>query len=509
MAVYPIRNLGGIGIVKDREAYDLPPNAFSSGLNVSIDDGAICKSLGFNSLTGLSDIKYGCGWLNSVESSHIYVKYDNSIHRWNGSTLSGFDLGIVNNGTDYYQSESVGTHILLNNGIDVPFVASPNDTSFSSLSNWDSTWRTKVVKVYKNFLVAIGIQKGATEYPMMIKWSGEIEPNSTTANWDETDITSLAGENTIAGGDGKILDIEELGDQMLIYTPSSVWSMQLIGGQFVFIFRKVFSDTGLASVGAVKEFDGKHFCVSVDDIYIHNGITKKSVADGRVIKSLQRESDDPSAIKVHKDSINKSMLVCYKTKSSASLNMAWVWNWVSDTWTKIELPGVVNLFTAPRLGSPVLFDDMSETYNSSSWTYSSLSPKNLEEQLLWTRSDGLVDVYGSSFTHNGSNYTSYVEQSFIDLDELVGQGTSGINQLKRIYPQISGEGDITIRTGGANSPRGAVSWNDPVTYSINGGHKLDVRTTKRYLAIRLESSGSGSWRLTGWDLDITPARYKR
>jgi len=509
MAIFPIRGMGTTGIIRDRDPYDLPPNAFSSGLNVSIEDGAMVRSVGYNQLLELSDIDYGCGWFYSQDNTQIYVKSDKSIVRWNGASLSEFDSGITNNGNGYYQAAQVGNHLILNNGIDAPFAASPNATTFSPLVNWDSTWRCEVIKPYKNFMVATGIQKGVNEYPMMIKWSDVIEPNSTAANWDETDINTLAGENVLSGGDGEILDIEELGDQMMIYTPNSVWSMQFVGGQYVFNFRKVFSDTGLAAHGCVKEFNGNHICVSIDEVFIHNGTTKQSISDKRITNSLKTECSDMSVVKLHKVASKNEMWVLYKTKSSDFINKAWVWNWVDDAWTNIDIPDVKQVFNAPRLDGVVTFDDIDKAYDVSTWKYSTISPEYRDRLTMFIESTGNVDIHGTSYTFNDNQYLSYIEQGAIDLDELTGAGTADVKQLTRIYPQLSGEGSVRIRVGGANSPQGSIRWSTVVDYDVKKGHKIDVRSTYRYLAIRLEQNTPGFFKLTGWDLDINTKRYSR
>lgn len=508
MAIFPIRNLGAIGIIKDRDPYDLPPNAFSGGSNIVVENGAVAKAYGHKSITAINNVAYGCGWFAEDNSCQVYAKNDGSIHKLVGSTVTAFDAGITNNGNGYYQSVQVGSHLILNNGIDAPFTAAPGDASLSSLANWDATWRCEVIKPYNSFLVAIGMQKGAVEYPMMVKWSDAIEPNSTIADWNEVDITTLAGENTLSGG-GRILDIEQLGDQMMIYTADSVTSMQYVGGQYVFNWRNVFNGSGIAAQGCVTEFDGQHFCVDLDDIYVHNGTTKQSVGNKRIVKALSIECGDMSAIKLHKNASNNEIWVLYKTKSSDQLNKAWVWNWVDDVWTNIELPNVTNVFQAPRIEGVVLFDDIDDSYNDIAWRYSTLNPEFGDKQTMWVRSDGLVDIHGLTYSSNGSVYPSYVEQIAIDLDEVTGQGTSNIKQLKRIYPQISGEGTVRIRVGGTNSPQGSIRWANTVDYDISSNHKVDVRSTYRYLALRVEQNTPGHWKLTGWDLEIDPVRYGR
>ena len=55
--------------------------------------------------------------------------------------------------------------------------------------------------------------------------------------------------------------------------------MTFAGGQSIFNFRQVFSDAGILGKDCVKSFDSNHFVVSEDDVYIHNGLTKKVIVD--------------------------------------------------------------------------------------------------------------------------------------------------------------------------------------------------------------------------------------
>ena len=47
MALIPINNVGEIGIVKDINPWELPPNVWSDGNNVRSEHGAILKSPGY------------------------------------------------------------------------------------------------------------------------------------------------------------------------------------------------------------------------------------------------------------------------------------------------------------------------------------------------------------------------------------------------------------------------------------------------------------------------------
>ena len=50
MALVPVDNVGQVGIVKDQNPWQLPPNVWSDGNNVKTDEGSIKKALGYASV---------------------------------------------------------------------------------------------------------------------------------------------------------------------------------------------------------------------------------------------------------------------------------------------------------------------------------------------------------------------------------------------------------------------------------------------------------------------------
>jgi hypothetical protein len=72
-----------------------------------------------------------------------------------------------------------------------------------------------------------------------------------------------------------------------------------------------------------------------------------------------------------------------------------------------------------------------------------------------------------------------------------------------IMPQIEGSGSIDISVGVSDAPQQGVAWQSKSTYNIESDHKIDVRASGRYLALRFESeSAADTWRITGLDIDI-------
>ena len=53
-----------------------------------------------------------------------------------------------------------------------------------------------------------------------------------------------------------------------------------------------------------------------------------------------------------------------------------------------------------------------------------------------------------------------------------------------------------------NTPEGAVTWGDPMTYTIETDYKIDARASGRYPAWRFEGEDAGNFQLSGIDFSV-------
>ena len=95
-------------------------------------------------------------------------------------------------------------------------------------------------------------------------------------------LTASAGFIDIVESDTPIVDGLTLGNDFIIYTSNDVHQMTFVGGAFLFTVKKLFGDTGLINENCVVEVEKKHYCFTRDDIIVHDGVSKKSIADERV-----------------------------------------------------------------------------------------------------------------------------------------------------------------------------------------------------------------------------------
>ena len=518
MAIVPVRQLGQVGIIKDRDPYDLPPNAFSDGNNVRIVDGKIGKATGWvteieeadDALLSGETIRLTGGYFLEGSNTDILIT-DTKVLQYNGAAFADVTptAGIPAGGD--WQIEQIGNSLIINNVLSVPFVLHPGDTQFAPFANWPADLRAKQIKPYQGFLIALGVQDGGADRPYLVKWSDALDPSSNIdPSWDETDPTTLAGENPLIDSLGPLVGMEQLGSALVLYTRNGSFLMQYIGGQLVFSFRPLFRDGGLLNVNSVTEYRGRHIVVGQTTIYAHDGNQMRSISDGRWTKAFYSDLTDARSVFVYKHEPRDEVWICYTNASQVegenlSANRCLIYNVLYDGWTPQDLPGLTRITTCPLFPDNVVtWDNIQGSWDDLSQTWNTVSPEYEDRAPLGTSSqNNRVYRMDINFTQDSANMVSFLTQDKLDLDEILSSGASGVKMINRIYPQMDGTGDIvTLQTGISFSPQTGVRWGRIKSFDIESAYKIDTRQTGRYLAIKVRSEGSGAWLLTGWDLDI-------
>lgn len=519
MALVPLRNIGAGGLVPDQQPYDLDLTQFSAGNNVQFSAGRIGKALGYTEVQSLAfQPTHVAGWFVDGSNSLI-IGGNNNLYRFNGTTVSDVTATAYTTGynnSPRWQMNQIGTGFLANNGSDKPQYMASTGTNFADIANWPTNVRTNALRPYSSFLVMCGYTDGATEYPYTVRWSDEFDPTGVPGSYDITSTTNLAGENVLGGRFGKLVDCLPLTGTNIVYAERGAYAMNFIGAPLVFAFRELFDDDGIINRGAVCVFDNRHFVVGRNDIYVHDGTSKQSVADKRIKEAFYAELADTRSVFVLMEPVKSEIWVCFANKTatnSETANRAFVWNWTNNAWTIRDLPNVRSLAIGPAIGGggtgdggTAAWDALNVEWDSWSSLWSDLGAETVARN---TRVFGAGYVTSKLFAHNetyGANataYTAFLEAPKIDLDQVLQRPTRNQLQIKQIIPQIHGTGTITFKVGSSRSPQGPITWKTTKTFNIESDYKVDTRVTGRYLAIRVESSDiAGYWDLGGFDLDI-------
>lgn len=567
MPVMKMRQLGSVGVVSDMPAYELPPNAWSDALNVRFQGTRITKiggnlptmTAGMPSNTiPLSVTSYGTN-LIGVGSSVMYGT-SNSIYQGDAaahknvskpSEVDGVPYNYLTDGKSW-NSTTISNSLVMNTPNETPQGFQVGQTTFLDLPNWGKTfidyasdgsiskstnwyWRTNKIRTYSNFLIALNMTEsnkvdgaGAVNFGQRVRWSDISDVNSLPNNWDDSSTTNSAGYNDLTNSQGVIMDGIALRDSFMIYTTNEIYSMQYIGGNSIFRFSKVFDNTGVMGVNCVAEFEGNHFVVSRDDIFVHNGSTKNSVVSGRVKDKLITEitSANPESTKVFAHNTAKEIWICYSTLGVESGELyttkAAVWNWEFNTWGFYELPAVtdIQLINIPTSSVGIetweSFGDAGEVWENDSisdrpWDKS--SGNFSEDQVVCSSAHGRFYVLdtGTLFHSKVGNsvsgqetvrtLTATLERDFIDFDEMEINPWQN-KRIRRVYPQFHGEGTIRVYVQGNGTPYEFPSYSTAEPFEIASAIKTDHRINNKYISVKFVDDSGGDWSFSGYDMDF-------
>jgi len=516
-----IYNTGKRGIVKDIPAYDLPPEAWSDGQNVRFKDLSAMKCNGYSLAATPSVAPYALFYCPSEGVRYWVYAGLEKIYAIAGASqaeitrASGNYAGGI---LDIWNGAMFHGMLVITNGVDNPQVWNPPSLSqrLVDLPNWPANTVAKVIRPFKNFLIALDVTKSGTRDSRLVKWSHTADPGTLPSSWDETDASKDAGEVTLAEGEDQLIDALQLGDANIIYTELSAWKQTLSGTSSIFNFRKAFETVGMLAQGCGVRFGKRHFVVTQDDIVVHDGTTVQSVADVAMRKWFFQNLDSSTfyltRAVAHRD--NKEIWVCFPS-SGALLDMALVWNWVENTWSIRELPDIRSVTEAIyEIGATEdLWDSGADlTWDEEStkqWGMGRMSPVN---SILMSPADtsGIVLV-DSSYQAKGSNFRSYLERTDLAVAGMSREGQiivdpTKVKMLIGIAPRVIADAgtELTIYVGSQDDPGGDVDWAEPVTFKVGTDTYKCVYRTGRYLAVRFEETADAAWKLQGYDLDVVP-----
>ena len=540
MPLLPVRQLGSAGVVTDLDPFNLPINGFTRAKNVRFtQDGNIERSPVFRDVSG--------GDLSSSldgNPSHITGVFGGSsgydsitlvtdvyhVYTFSGGTLTSNVDFATSASTVPFTSTTLADVQYLNRPDRVPVFLGPSGTTFANLTNWPSTHRCVSLRSYGDFLIALGMTEGSSSYPNRVRFSDIALANSVPSSWDATDATKSAGFNDLVQMDTPIVDGATLGTNFVIYSSDSVYNMEFVGGTFIFNFRKLFDDCGVINQNCIVEVEGKHFVFDNDDIYVHDGNTRQSICDQRVRDYVFASGLDTSkteACFVHHNAALEEVYFCYHTgddmvtlEDASHCNRAAVYNYKANTWSFIDLPNAVAGTTA-NVNTVSTYATASTTYANTGGSYHDQESSFGRHNIFFSKTvanglpscDKLLAMDGATVgaiaapIDTAATQSIFLERKGIDLDQEAGSPLSGYKVLRGFYPQVttddSSNSTLTFTFGASDLPSGVPSYGSAVTYDMSTDHKVDTRSSGRYLSYKLTDANTNKdFKFSGMDIDV-------
>ncbi len=511
-----IKALNPQGITKDISSYELPDNQWTNGNNIQFHWDKTHKPHGYKQALGsLSVAPY---WLlpftTPNDSFWIYPSLT-KIYKTDGTTNTNITR---TSGGDYAATAAGGWNggvlggvAILNNGVDVPQMYGSSMTYCADLTNWTSGWTTSVMRPFKQFLVALDMKEGSNRYPYRVRWSHPAESGTVPSTWNASDAAKDAGYVDLSQTNGFLIDCLPLKDTNIIYKEDSVWGMAYEGGQSIFRFFEIFNDTGILGKRCVKSFDDKHFVVTSNDVYVHNGHTKESVIDNKMRVELFKSihPDHYSKTFVAPNYRTDEMWVCFVSgtnTTSTFADKAFVWNWRNNTWSIIDLPHVSHI-------SWGIIDTASGVNNwteagtwdtdAATWDFRGYNPA-LTSMLMASpniTTPTSSKLYEAEKTNqfDGTNFKSWVEKTNMNL------GFPGMKSIKKIVPRITGTGTVDFYLGTEIKAGAGTVWKGPYKFTPGVHSEIPLRANGIYISVKLETTDDKTWSLDNLEIHWLPS----
>jgi hypothetical protein len=563
MANLPLRQLGGVGVITDASPYDLPPNAFSAANNVIFSEGRIQRAPVFKQLFNpiRSTLSYDAGTgsydansalYNSAEggssnASRFVGSYtdptagetvfvadnDGTIRAYPGNVMS-FQTpttGTVSNDNAWSHAQVAGLSFLARKGMR-PYARNiKSDSQYSLMGgDWVATDQASIVRGFKGYCICLGINKNGTDYPTMVKWSNPLQYSTPVSGlqWDPANTNYVAGENVIGDMKNPIRDGLSLGEAFIIYSQNQLWLMEYSGDLNVFNFRRLPFEGGIINTNCVVEVESKHFVFGDNDIYVHDGISRQSIADGRVRRRIFSTLDrnKQQFCFVAHDSVSKLLHFCYATLQDEApfagtqfCNQAATYNYKSDTWSFMDLPNIVGGAEANASLVKNSFPDVTNSYTLFNTAYSSFSgggtPKLSIMLGVYDQSKGLSDscVYAVDLPTVGlvnlpanteTLKPAYVERVGISLDTQ-GLPLRSYKTVQCAVPESffdDSTGTFTFEFGSSDLPEQTPNYRSKATFNPSSDYKLDMMVSGRYLSYKVSTPSISNFQISGMDVEV-------
>jgi len=517
MSKVSIPTAGAVGVIRDMPAHELPLPAWSDAKNIRFLDGAALQFGGHGQVYGdplgapqfVMQMNVGGSrfWLYATSSKQVAVTNSSGtsthtdishatpraggINRWSGFVFGGIPVLNAGDGRPpMYWNQNLAA-------------------KFADLPAWPADTSCRVLRQYKNMMIALNVTEGGVNKPVLVMWSSLADPGALPSTWDKADATQDAGRFDIAEGQDPIVDGLGLKDSFIIYKESSTWALDFIGGAFVLKSRKVSGMSGLLNMNCAVNFDtgmnNMHFAVTGQDIVVHDGFAARSVLDKKARRYFFQSLDVANKEKVFcfANPFLNEIVVAYPSIGATYCDTGLVFNYADNTVSFRSLPNVTHASHGPvdnSLSGNWAQDDAPWDTDLTAWNGPDYTPDTA--RVMMGSADGKLYLLDASSSFDGALPDAYLERSGLYFD-----AADRMKLLTGIVPRITGNegGTVRVRVGAADSPGGTPEWIAEDEYVIGETVRIDVMAEGRYLSIRFETGTAFSWRLSGYDIFVEDA----
>ena len=494
----PEIDFSSVGLIVDVPSNAIPTGGWSDSLNVRPRNGSVQGVNAFandivlhptDSNIANGEAKAVCQFtpaggdnliiayiVKGVNGNGSVVLYDtggSGDSRWNDIT-NATAVNVFTFDDDYPPQIFVFNQLLIvNPGTDAPpqFTdAKVGAGSLAPIPNWltdssSSPIICRILRPYNQRLIAMSIKEehgaGTSDdvyQPIDFLFSSHITTISslTAVQWTAS-TTNTAGDAFLNATPGKILDGGQLGEFFIAYKTDSVVRVRETGDTNVLAIESIFEDDGIYSTRCFANIgNSQHLVVGNYGIYIHDGQSERQDIAKDLFKDTMYalvKASERNRTFVFQQTRDKEVWLCLPTTSNSTTgcDLAFVYDYSSGKIHKRTLPGLTDLFE--------------------------------------TELDGTLKIYGTKSGTTLQTLSNSVLESggyFERQDDNLGDNTK-VKCINRV--EVNSKGSVKIALTGTQHLSDSKTYTD-VTFNPATDHKVDLRTSGRYMNLRVSMNGT-------------------
>tara|TARA_Y100001937_G_scaffold25811_4_gene37056 strand:- start:4117 stop:5943 length:1827 start_codon:yes stop_codon:yes gene_type:complete len=358
-------------------------------------------------------------------------------------------------------------------------------TRAAAITNAPTASRLSLVSTPDRHLLFFGTEKTIgttnTQDDLLLRFSDQEDINTYQPTAENT-----AGSLRIADG-SRIVAAERSRGQILVWTDTSLHSLQFIGPPFTFGLRQLGQNCGIVGIHAGVDINGVSYWMSQDSFFLFDGSVKKlpCTVEQFIFNNLNVTGAE-NAFAGHNGEFNEIMWF-YPRTGSDIINAIVAYNYLEGTWWTGTLDRTTWL-DREVYDNPVATDYLPTT--------------TANNEVVSGLTDGATQLFLHETGNNGDGeaITAFVKSGVVQIAE--GNDFSFVSKL---IPDIEDqEGTLNAKLEFKNYPNNSTSVTKTVSFQDNTDF-VSLRGRGREFTVNVVSNTTGTaWRLGTQRFDIQP-----
>jgi hypothetical protein len=399
------------------------------------------------------------------------------------STVSNVTLEARQWSLDNFGEDLIAT--VLNGGTFQWDTSAGVSTRATAVANAPTASRLSLVSTPDRHLVILGTENtiGTTssQDDLLIRFSDQ--ENITTY---QPTAENTAGSLRIADG-SRIVAAERSRGQILIWTDTSLHSMQFIGPPFTFGLRQLGQNCGIIGSHAGVDLNGVSYWMSQDSFYLFDGTVKKlpCTVEQFVFNNINQTAAE-NAFAGHNGEYNE-ILWFYPREGSSQINAIVAYNYLEGTWWTGTL-------------ARTSWIDREVYDNPIGTEYDATAIANNETIVGLTNGASTVYLHETGNDADGQAMTAYVKSGSVEI----GEGND-ILFVQKLIPDIQNQsGVLNMDLEFKYYPNNSNSVIKTTTFTDSTDF-VSLRGRGREFTVNVVSNTTGTaWRLGTQRFDVQP-----